>query len=106
MNGDTIGLKVRPSESIAKCVQIIRQFDASPISTIKDHITRHEYVLVCSYTDRIGLKKIIQCYKELTAKGIIPEVFELDDELTTIDFLERLNATYDEISGEIDGGEA
>ena len=105
MSGDTIGLKVRVPESIAKCVQIIRQFDTSPMSTIKDRIAHHEYVLVCSYTDRIGLKRIIQCYKELVLKGIVPEVYELDDEPSTIEFLERLNATYDEISDEIEGEE-
>ena len=76
------------------------------MSTIIDRVAHHEYVPVCSYTDRIGLKRFIQCYKELVSKGIVPEVYELDDEPSTIDFLERLNVTYDEISDEIEGEEA
>ena len=106
MNGDTIGLKVMAPESIAKCIQIIRQFNTSPMSTIRERITHHEYVLVYSYTDRIGLKRIIQCYKKLESSGIVPEVYELDDEPSTIEFLEQLNTTYDEISDEIDRGKA
>ena len=34
--------------------------------------------------------------------GIEAEVYELDDEITSIDFLRNLDKTYDEISEEID----
>ena len=105
MNGDTVGLKVDPSASIAGCVKVIRRYDPSSVRIIRDRIIRHDYLLVCSYTDRMGLKRIIQCCRDLVAAGIVPEVYELDDEPTTIGFLERLDSTYDGISDEIEAEE-
>lgn len=52
-------------------------------------------------SDTIGLKKVIACYDELKNNGIKAEVYELDDEITLIDFLRNLDKTYDEISEEI-----
>ncbi len=105
MYGDTVGLKVDSSVSIAGCVQVIRQYDKSAVGIIRDRIIRHDYLLVCSYTDRMGLKRIIQCCRDLVSAGIVPEVYEFDDEPTTIEFLERLDSTYDGISDDIDAGE-
>lgn len=100
--GETIGLKVQASVPAAKCISVIRKYDPSPMSVIRDRILRHEYLLVYSYTDRFALKKLIKCYKDLAAQGIEAELYELDDDPTTIDLLENLNRTYDEISDQID----
>lgn len=102
MTGDTIGLKIRTISSSAKMIAIIRKYSNSSMGKIKKSIQEREYVLLCSYTDRFGLKKIISCYDELKENGIEAEVYELDDEVTSIEFLRNLNSTYDEISDEID----
>ena len=60
------------------------------------------YVLKYSYTDRFGIKAVIQCYEELSKIGVKALLFELDDMPTDIDSLRNLNETYDEISAEID----
>ena len=102
MTGDTIGLRISTECASAKIISIIRKYRNSSINTIKRSIQERKYVLLYPYTDRFGLKKVIACYDELKKNGIEAEVYELDDEITTIEFLRNLNATYDEISEEID----
>lgn len=105
MNKDTIGLKITNSDLMAKSIAIIRKYDNCSVSIIKTRIQHGEYVLVSSYTDRFGLKKVIHCYEDLADAGISAEIFELDDEPTTIEFLRNLDRTYDEVSDEIDSEE-
>lgn len=102
MEKDTIGLKLITQDATAKAIKIIRKYNNIGIGDIKQKIINGEYVLLYSYTDRFGLKKIIRCYEELKTVGVIAKLFELDDEPATIDDLKTLNATYDEISDEID----
>ena len=102
MTGDTIGLKITTVSASAKMIAIIRKYSDSPIEKIKRSIQERDYVLLYPYTDRLGLKTILAGYDELKEHGIEAEVYELDDEITTIGFLRNLNDTYDEISDEID----
>ncbi len=102
MTGDTIGLKLTTVSASAKIIAIIRKYSNSPMGKIKSSVQERDYVLLYPYTDRFGLKQIIACYDELKENGIEAEVYELDDEITTIGFLKNLNDTYDEISDEID----
>ena len=102
MTGDTIGLKIATVSASAKMIAIIRKYSDSPMGKIKRSIQERDYVLLYPYTDRLGLKKILACYDELKEHGIEAEVYELDDEITTIGFLRNLNDTYDEISDEFD----
>lgn len=48
------------------------------------------------------MKKIISCHDELKENSIEAEVYELDDEVASIEFLRNLNSRYNEISYEID----
>ena len=102
MTADTIGLKVNSKSTMTKAITIIRKYSNSSIGEIKRSIQEKRYVLLYPYTDRFGLKKIIACYEELEHNGVGAKVYELDDELTTIEFLKNLNGTYDEISEEIE----
>ena len=105
MNKDTIGLKISPKEMTAKALFVIRKYDNIALSELKKKVKDNEYILCYSYTDRFGLKKIIQCYEELSKIGVDAQLFELDDIATTINELKTLNNTYDEISDEIDNDE-
>ena len=102
MTGDTIGLKIATVSASAKMIAIIRKYSNNPMGKIKRSVQERDYVLLYPYTDRLGLKTILACYDELKEHGIEAEVYELDDEITTIGFLRNLNDTYDEISDEID----
>ena len=99
---DIVGLKIRPGDSLAKGISIVRKYKNAPIGEIKREIQENEYVLVYSRIDDRGLKQIIKCYKELTKAGLKAELFEGNDEPTTLELLMNLDNTYDEISDEID----
>lgn len=96
---DMIGIKIPKESPIAKCVTVIRKIEPSlSISEISARINKNEYVLSYEYTDEVGLKKIIKCYKQLSKLGIKSTVFNEDGEACTIDDLENLDGMYDEIS--------
>ena len=65
-------------------------------------IKNNEYVLCFDYDDDRGLKKIIACYKALRKAKIGAQLYEMDDEPTTLKFMENLNGTYRQISEDVD----
>ena len=105
MNDDKITLKITACTSPAACIQILRKYDQSPMGDIRKRLQNKECVLSCGYTSHSGLKNVIACYESLTEIGAQVEIRELDDELTTIDFLYNLLHTYDEIAAEMDNAE-
>ena len=106
MENNSICLRIKDYRSIADCISIIRNYTTDSIGVIKTKIQNGKPVLSCKYTDRVGLSKLIQCYYELSAQEIDLTLHELDNEITTIRFLENLLSSYDEISGEIDSPES
>lgn len=102
MNNDVIGLKISDNSISAKTIAIVRKYNNASIGQIRKNILEGKYVLFCSYTDRNGLKSVIECYEELKENGIAAEVYELDNEITTMEFLKNIDETYNEISNEID----
>lgn len=97
-----IGLKIDREKATAAAIGIIRKYSGNTISQIKKNIQEDKYVLSCPYTDRLGLKRVIACCEELERKAIDAKIYEMDGEPAGIDFLKRLDTTYDEISDEID----
>ena len=45
---DIVGLKIRPGDSLAKGISIVRKYKNAPIGEIKREIQENEYVLVYS----------------------------------------------------------
>jgi hypothetical protein len=105
MRNSIIGLKICDTVSLAKSISIIRKYNPIPMSEIKCQILTNKYVLVYPRIDDQGLKKVINCYKDLTNAGLKAELYEGNDEPTTIELLQNLDRTYDEISDEIDNDE-
>lgn len=101
MAEDRIGLKLGSGNATAAAITVIREYSGSTILQIRKSIQKDKYVLSRPYTDRHGLKSVIACYEELERLGIKAEIYEMDNEPATIDFLKTLDATYDEISDEI-----
>ena len=97
-----VGLKIGSSASLAKSISIIRKYQPVSMGEIKDKILTHEYVLVYSRINDKGVKDVIHCYEELVNADIPAELYEGNNEPTTIDLLKNLDKTYDEISVEID----
>ncbi len=98
---DQISIRIPSDAPIAKVVSIIRSIEPLPISEITSRIKNSEDLLSYRYTSTNGTKNILHCYSELTKIGISPSLFE-HGRPTSIEFLNNLNKTYQEISDEID----
>ena len=94
-----IGLKIKSTPSMAKCIQILRKYNAVSMAEIKSAIDNNKYVLTCKYTSDSGVRKIRKCYDQLTKAGIIVEIYE-HDRITTRELISNLIETYHEIEVE------
>lgn len=97
---DKIGIKIKDTDKIAKCINIIRKYTGLPIGEIRDRIINNQYVILCGYTDEEGIKNVVNAYREITSLGVNVEIYE-HDRITTIDFLINLLEMYGEIADEI-----
>lgn len=97
MTEGMIGLKISTENASAKTIAIVRKYNGLPIVAVKKAIEERNYILLCSYIDQSGLQTIIKCYSELKENGIEAEVYELNEEITIIEFVINLNGMYDEI---------
>lgn len=52
--------------------------------------------MVCGYTDKDGIKSIVEAYKEVISLGVDAVIYE-HDRVTTIDFLINLIDMYGDI---------
>lgn len=96
-----IGLKINTTSASAKCISIIRKYNPSSISEIKNNIATSKYVIYCDYTDDVGLPVIIDCFNELASANIPAELYE-HNRRCDISFLNNLCDLYDDISQQID----
>ena len=96
-----ISIRIPSDAPIAKVISIIRSIEPFPISEITRRVKNSEDLLSYRYTSNEGVKRIIRCYSEFVKLGITPSLFE-HDRPTTIEFLNNLSNTYQEISDEID----
>lgn len=97
---DNVGIKIKSSNKIAKCISSIRKYTNLSIGDIKEKIINNEYVMVCGYTDEDGIKNIVKAYKEVTSLGVDTVIYE-HDRVTTIDFLMNLIDMYGDIERDI-----
>lgn len=56
---DTIGLKIGTASASARTIAIIRKYSNDSMGAIKKNIQNRDYVLLFSYTNRSGLKKVM-----------------------------------------------
>lgn len=96
-----IGIKINKYNSFTDIVKVIRKYDKSSMSEIKDRVQNRDYVLYCDYIDSEGLEIIIKAYIELTEKGIGVELYE-HGRATDIQLLYNLLNTYEDIEMETD----
>ena len=96
---DKVGLVVKSTNSIGKCISIIRKYNSRSIGEIKTAIDTKQFVLDCNITSVSGLRKIRRCYDELVKSEASVEIYE-DGDLTTREFISNLLGSYHEIEKE------
>lgn len=94
---DTIGIKVIPANTSAKCISIFRSLSTLSIGEIRKLIENEKYVLAFRYTDVHGVETIIKCYHMLNSEGISAKLFE-HDRPATIEFFNNISNLYSEIA--------
>lgn len=97
---DKVGIKIKNSDKITKCISGIRKYTNLSIGDIKERIVSNDYVMLCGYTDEEGIKNIIKAYKEVTSLGVDVIIYE-HDRVTTVDFLMNLIDMYGDIARDI-----
>ena len=95
-----VGLKIKTTPSIAKCISIIRKYNHVSMAEIKSAIELGEYVLTCRYTSHTGIIMIQKCYDELNNAGNKVEIYE-HDRLTTRELLSNLIASHRQTEKEV-----
>ena len=98
---DKIGLIIKSTNSVAKCISLIRKYRPVAMSEIKGDIENGRYVYSCKYSSTSGVRKVRRCYDELVKAGASVEIYEHGD-LTTREFLSNLVDTYHQIEEETD----
>ena len=94
-----IGIIVKSTNSVAKCISIIRKYRPVAISEIKSDIEEGRYVYSCKYSSTSDVRKVRRCYDELVKTGALVEIYEHGD-LTTREFISNLVDTYRQIETE------
>ena len=95
-----IGLIIRNVPSMAKCISIVRKYNAISMAEIKSTIESGGYILTCSYISHPGVRKIRKCYDELTKAGIEVEIYE-HDRLTTREMISNLISSHRQTDREV-----
>ncbi|MBR4779842.1 MAG: hypothetical protein IK014_00615 [Lachnospiraceae bacterium] len=96
MNG-TIGIKVIPANTSAKCISVFRSLSSLSIGEIKKLINEEKYILSFRFTDVEGVETIIKCYTMLKSAGITSQLFE-HDRPATIDLFKNMSNLYSDIA--------
>ena len=76
---DTIGLIITSYTSIAKCISIIRKYNAISIGEIRKLIENSKFIFEVDYTSHSGVRKLSKCYDELAKNGIECEIIVLGE---------------------------
>ena len=96
-----IGIKVVDQAFNASIAKIVRKYISESISDIKLKVINGEYVYACDYIDSEGINTIIAMKQDMETNGINSEIYE-HDEITTIEFLNNLLASYKETEQQIE----
>lgn len=96
---DRIGLVVKSTDSVAKCISIIRRYNPISMTEIKRAIETEQFVYDCEYTNDTGVRKVRKCYDELVKSGASVEIYA-DGFLSSREFISNLLGSYHEIAQE------
>ncbi len=73
-----LGLKIKSTPSMAKCISIVRKYNPISIAEIKNAIEAGNYILTTTVINTPGIRTLRKCYDELVKNSINVEIFERD----------------------------
>ncbi len=77
-----LGLKIKSTPSMAKCISIVRKYNPVSMADIKSFIESGDYILTTTVINDSGVKVLRKCYDELVKNGSEVEIFERDKPIT------------------------
>jgi len=89
----TNGIAVRPEQSSAKAIAVIRNHTKRSIAEIRGQIASGGQVYVCDGVDSNGLAELLILYRELVAIGVDPIVYD-DDRVVDIRLIKNELASH------------
>ncbi len=92
---DTVGIKLKSTESLAQSVKIIRKYIPLSISDIQNRIGSESFLFSCECTDEKGLGLIIKLYNQLTKTGSVLDVYD-GDNISSIDIIKNMKGSVKE----------
>jgi len=101
----TLGLKIKATSSMAKCISIVRKYNPISIAEIKNAIESKNYIYTTTVINTSGVKTLRKCYDELTKNGTDVEIFERDEPVTReiiSNLIESHRQTEKEVLAQID----
>ena len=96
---DRIGLVIKSTNSVAKCIAIIRKYNPISMAEIKKAMDTEQFVFDCEYSDDIGVRKVRKCYDELVKSGATVEIYA-DSFPSSREFISNLLGSYRKIAEE------
>ncbi len=77
-----LGLKIKSTSSMAKCISIVRKYNPVSMADIKSAIESSRYIFTTTVISHSGVRKLSKCYDELVKSGADVEIFERDKPIT------------------------
>ncbi len=73
-----LGLRIKTTSSMAKCISIVRKYNPISMSDIKSAIESGNYVFTTTVISHSGVRTLRKCYDELIKCGADVEILERD----------------------------
>lgn len=77
-----LGLKIKSTSSMAKCISIVRKYNPISMADIKCAIESGNYILTTPVISHSGVRTLRKCYDELVKSGADVEIYERDKPIT------------------------
>jgi hypothetical protein len=77
-----LGLKIKSTSSMAKCISIVRKYNPISMADIKSTIESGNYIFTTTVISHSGVRTLRKCYDELVKSGADVEIFERGKPIT------------------------
>ncbi len=77
-----LGLKIKSTSSLAKCISIVRKYNPISMADIKSAIESGDYIFTTTVISHSGVRTLRKCYDELVKNGADVEIYERDKPIT------------------------
>ncbi len=95
-----LGLKIKTTSSMAKCISIVRKYNSISMSEIKNAIESGNYIFTTTVISHSGVRTLRKCYDELIKCGADVEIYERDKPITR-ELVSNLISSHRQIDHEV-----